>query len=156
PAARPADADAFVGLHAGLVALDHLDVHEKGVARLKIGNVLAGREFLDLLFFELLDDIHREFSVGSASNRRAVLIWSEWVGELVLQSFPLVTPCYPLLPLGFRPVFGEFAGLVRFPEVGPALGGQPLRLRAPPGPDLVVVAGGQYLRYRFSLEDRRP
>src|SRR5262245_47233136 len=67
-----------------------------------------------------------------------------------------LSACHPLLPLGFRPVFGEFAGLVRFPEVGPALGGQPLRLRAPPGPDLVVVAGGQYLRYRFSLEDRRP
>jgi hypothetical protein len=38
-----------------------------------------------------LNDVHREFSVGSASNRRAVLLWSEWVGELLLQSFPLVT-----------------------------------------------------------------
>ena len=91
PAARAADADAFVGLHAGLVAFDDLDVDQHGVARLEVGNVLAGRELLDLLFIELLNDVHCEFSVGSASNRRAVFVWSEWVGELVLQSFRLVT-----------------------------------------------------------------
>ena len=52
-AAGAADADALVGLDAGLVAFDHLDVDEHGVARLEIGNFLAGGELLDLLFFEL-------------------------------------------------------------------------------------------------------
>src|SRR5262249_20938505 len=91
PAARAADAYAFVGLHAALVAFDNLHVDENGVARLEIRDFLASRELLDLLFFQLLDDVHREFSVGSASNRRAVLLWSEWVGELVLQRLWLVT-----------------------------------------------------------------
>ena len=77
PAAGAADADALVGLHAAALAFDHLDVDDHGVARREVGNVLAGREFLDLLFFELLDDVHGEISVGSASIRRALsLCWS--------------------------------------------------------------------------------
>ena len=73
PPARAADADPFVGLHAGLVALDDFDVDQHSIAGLEVGNFLAGREPFDLLFIELLNDVHREFSVGSASNRRAVL-----------------------------------------------------------------------------------
>src|SRR4029077_17423446 len=70
-AAGAADAHALVGLHAALVAFDHLDVDQHGVARREVGNLLAGRELLDLLFFDLLNDVHGEISVGSASIRRA-------------------------------------------------------------------------------------
>src|SRR6476659_7050247 len=58
PAAGAADTDAFIGLDAGALALDHLDVHQHGVARAEIRDVLAGRELLDLLLFELLDEVH--------------------------------------------------------------------------------------------------
>src|SRR5262245_1592597 len=74
PTSRAADANALIGLHAALVAFDNLHVDENGVARLEIRNLLAGRKLLDLLFFQLLYNVHREFSVGSASNRRAVLL----------------------------------------------------------------------------------
>src|SRR5262245_39743429 len=102
-ATRPADANAFVGLHAGFVAFDHLDVDEKGVARLKVGNFLPGRKFFNLLFFELLNDVHYGFSVGSASNRRAVLIWSEWVGAACITK---LSACHPLDS-------GRFLGVLR-------------------------------------------
>src|SRR5262245_48995472 len=53
-----ADTHAFVGLHAGALALDHLDVDHHRVARGKIRNVLAGGQLFDLLLLELLDQIH--------------------------------------------------------------------------------------------------
>src|SRR5262249_37742470 len=52
---RAPDAHALIGLHAGALALDHLDVHEHGIARCKVRNVLAGRQLCDLLLLELLD-----------------------------------------------------------------------------------------------------
>src|SRR5262245_48280204 len=56
--AGAADADAFVGLNAAFLALDHLDVDEERVAWLKIRNLLAGGKLRDLLLLELLDQIH--------------------------------------------------------------------------------------------------
>src|SRR5215470_6383254 len=56
--ARAADADALVSLDAALLALDHLDVDEHGVARLEVGDVLAGGKLRYLLLFELLDQVH--------------------------------------------------------------------------------------------------
>src|SRR5882672_9086857 len=38
------DADALIGLDAGTLALDHLDVDDQRVARLEVGNLLAGGE----------------------------------------------------------------------------------------------------------------
>src|SRR5271170_6485486 len=40
--AGAADADALVGLHAGALAFDDLDVDHDSIARLKFGNFLAG------------------------------------------------------------------------------------------------------------------
>src|SRR5580704_649604 len=111
-AAGTADAHALVGLDAALVAFDHLDVDQHGVARREIGNVLAGRELLDLLFIDLLDDVHGEVSVGSASNRRAVLSGLNGLGELLRQSSSLVT-------LAFSARFRAFYGPNRPPR-GPA------------------------------------
>src|SRR5215475_861900 len=148
-AARAADANALVGLYAALVAFDYLHVDENCVSRLEIRDLLAGRKLLDLLFFQLLNDVHREFSVGSASNRRAVLLWSEWVGELVLQRLWLVT-------LWIRAGFGPFSRLVGLPQIGAALGGQPLGLGLSPGPDFLVVPGDKDVRDRFPFEDWRP
>src|SRR5712692_4107930 len=65
------DADALIGLHAAALALDHLDVHEQRVAGLEVGDVLAGGKLGDLLFFELLNEIHGRFSVGSATSAGA-------------------------------------------------------------------------------------
>src|SRR5262245_38321720 len=62
-----ADADAFIGLDAGALAFDHLDVDDHGVARLEVGDFLAGGELLHLLFFDCLDEVHGEISVGSAT-----------------------------------------------------------------------------------------
>ena len=59
-------------------------------------------------------------------------------------------------PLDFGPFFGLFVRLVGRPEVRPALGGEPLGLGAPPRLDLGVVAGGEHLRDRLTLEDRWP
>src|SRR5215813_11624533 len=56
--ARAADANALIGLDAGALALDHLDVDEDGVARREIRDRLAGGQLRDLLFFELVNQIH--------------------------------------------------------------------------------------------------
>src|SRR6476469_3478971 len=44
-AARAADAQALIGLHAGAVALAHLDVHDHGVAWREIGMSLPALSF---------------------------------------------------------------------------------------------------------------
>src|SRR5262245_31620903 len=64
--AGAADAHALIALDAGALALDHLDVHEQRVAGLKIGNFLAGGKLCDLLFLELLDQVHGKSPSGSA------------------------------------------------------------------------------------------
>src|SRR6266436_2659257 len=58
PAARARDADALIALYARALALDHLDVDEHRVARRKVRDVLARGEFCNLLFLELLNQIH--------------------------------------------------------------------------------------------------
>src|SRR5450631_242341 len=91
PAAGAADAHTLVGLDAALVAFHHLDVDQHGVARREVGNILAGREFLDLLFVDLLDDVHGLSLRRQRQQPARGLIWSEWVGELLRQSLSLVT-----------------------------------------------------------------
>src|SRR5438874_4695600 len=58
PAAGTADADAFIGLHAGALAFDHLDVDDHGVAGAEFRDRLGRRQFIELLFFELLNEVH--------------------------------------------------------------------------------------------------
>src|SRR4029079_13151277 len=53
-AARTADADALIGLHAGAVAFLHLDVDDHGVARRESRDILTRRQFVELLFLERL------------------------------------------------------------------------------------------------------
>src|SRR4051812_4955180 len=57
--AGAADADAFVGLDAGALAFDHLDVDDHGVARLEVRNGLARGEPFGLLLVERLNQVHR-------------------------------------------------------------------------------------------------
>ena len=52
-------------------ALDHLDVDEDGVAGLKVGNLLAGGKLFDLLFFELLNEIHGNSPLAAPTFRGA-------------------------------------------------------------------------------------
>src|ERR1041385_2762338 len=85
-------------------------------------------------------------SAAPASGARYLL--SEWVGELVLQRFRLVTPAFGS---GFR----RFPGLVSRPEIGAARLGERLGLRPAPSFDLGVVARNQHLRDRLALEHRR-
>src|SRR6185437_15172424 len=47
--AGAADADAFIGLHAGAVAFDHLDVDDQGVAGSEIRNRPRGGQLFELL-----------------------------------------------------------------------------------------------------------
>src|SRR6516162_2732839 len=60
------DADAFVGLDAGTLALDHLVVDEDGIARGEVRDVLACGELGNLLLLELLNEVHGNASVGGA------------------------------------------------------------------------------------------
>src|SRR6185437_16312309 len=80
-AAGTADAHALVSLDAALVAFDHFDVNQHGVARREIGNVLAGGELLDLLFFELLNEVHGLTLRRQRQQPARGLVWSEWVGR---------------------------------------------------------------------------
>src|SRR5665213_1755820 len=57
-AAAAADADAFIGLHAGAIAFDHLDVDDQGVAGSEIRDRAGGGQLVELLFFELLNKVH--------------------------------------------------------------------------------------------------
>src|ERR1700737_3547280 len=66
PAAGTADANAFIGLNARAIAFDHLDVDDHGVARSEFRTLLAGGQFFELLFFELLNEVHRKISIGGA------------------------------------------------------------------------------------------
>src|SRR4029453_2600800 len=49
PAAGTADADAFIGLHAGALPFDHLDVDDHGIAGAEFRNRLGRRQFFELL-----------------------------------------------------------------------------------------------------------
>src|SRR5258706_7878307 len=66
PGAGAADANTFIGLHARAIAFDHLDVDDHGVARSEFRNFLAGGQLVELLFFELLNEVHRKISIGGA------------------------------------------------------------------------------------------
>ena len=132
--AGAADADALVGLDAALVAFHHLDVDQHGVARREVGNVLAGREFLDLLFIDLLDDVHGLILRRQRQQPARGLVWSEWVGRAS------TTKLAALSPSGFGPVLGLFTGQIGRPEVRAALPGEPFGLGAAPVRDLAVVA----------------
>src|SRR5262245_59376469 len=70
PTARAADANPFIGLHAGAVAFDHLDVDDHGIAGREFRNLLAGRQFVELLFLELLNEVHwKSPSAARPANR---------------------------------------------------------------------------------------
>src|SRR5262249_9480463 len=56
--AGTADADALIGLHTGAVTFDDLHVDDHGVARSELRDLLVGRQFGELLFFELLNEVH--------------------------------------------------------------------------------------------------
>src|SRR5262249_31737905 len=72
--AGAADADALIGLHAGAVAFDHLHVDDHGVAGGDLRILLVGRQFVELLFFELLDEVHRKSpSAARPANRGLAL-----------------------------------------------------------------------------------
>src|SRR5690606_21539705 len=60
-AVRAGDADAFVVLHAGTLALDHAHADAHGVARTEFRNALALVEGGDRLRLELLDQAHDGF-----------------------------------------------------------------------------------------------
>src|SRR5262249_36026911 len=67
------DADALIGLDARALALDHLIVDEQRIAWAEIGNLLAGREFCNLLLFELLNDIHGNSPSAASVPQRGFL-----------------------------------------------------------------------------------
>src|SRR6478735_2918628 len=56
--ARAADTNALISLDAGAVALDDFDIDENRVARREIRDFLAGGKLLNLLFLELVNQIH--------------------------------------------------------------------------------------------------
>src|SRR5262249_46762941 len=69
-ASGAADANALIGLHAAALAFDDLDVDDKRIARLEIGDFLTGRQLRHLFVFDLLKQVHGEFSIGGALNGR--------------------------------------------------------------------------------------
>src|SRR5258705_10886049 len=102
PAAGAADADAFIRLHARAVALDHLDVDDHGVARPEFRNLLAGGQFFELLFFELLNEVHRE-SPSAARPARAARV-------LVYPAIARIWRSYTAKAAACHPSVGFFGG----------------------------------------------
>src|SRR5579863_2581296 len=99
PAAGTADADAFVGLHAAALAFDDLDVNDERIARLEIGDFLAGGKLRHLFVFDFFEQVHGEFSRGYAvlgcafvAPLRPVL---RGLGVLLLHRAGFVTPTPP-------------------------------------------------------------
>src|SRR5262249_7766998 len=57
-AAIAGDADAFIGLNAGALAFDDLDVHDDRVAGLKLRNVLASGKAGNFFLLDSLNQVH--------------------------------------------------------------------------------------------------
>src|ERR1700738_4275128 len=91
--AGAADADAFIGLHARAVAFDHLDVDDHGIAGSEIRNLLAGGQFVELLFFALLNEVHWKSPSAARPAERAALYPAICcgIGARIRQSLALVT-----------------------------------------------------------------
>src|SRR5262249_46512535 len=110
------DADALVGLDTAALALDHLDVDQEGIARLKVGNFLAGGQLGHLLFFEFLDQVHGGFSVGSAGSARRAVSRVVRVGRAHTTKARLCHPSVTLL----NPAFWAGPAVPHRPPTGPA------------------------------------
>src|SRR5262249_12937489 len=152
PGARAADADALVGLDAGALALDHLDVDEEGIAGLEVRNFLAGGKLGNLLFLELLDQIHGNSPSGSAKcGRRGVLIG--WAGRASSSD-----PGTDLPPFRPRLAAGSFRSSLPAgsPQVRPPRPREPLGLGAAPGRNLGVIPRCEDLRNRAALPELGP
>src|SRR3990170_4718871 len=73
PAPGASDAYALIGLHAGALALDHLDVDAHGVAGTEIGDLPLLGKCRSLLLLELLDDVHGiNLSQGACLGRESL------------------------------------------------------------------------------------
>ena len=70
-AAGAADAHALIGLHAGALALDHLDVDADRIAGTEFRNFALLGQRRGLLLLELLDDVH----VTYLSWAPALAVW---------------------------------------------------------------------------------
>src|SRR5262245_48752230 len=81
PGAGAADADPFVGLDAGAFTLDHLDIDQDRVAGFELRDILAAGQLGNLLFFELLNEIHGNSPVGSAKSWEARVLLVVRVGR---------------------------------------------------------------------------
>src|ERR1700738_5310153 len=142
PAAGTADADAFIGLHAGAAAVDHLDADDHGVAWSELRNLLAGGQFFELLFFELLNEVQREISIGSAqaiparAARTSTILPLRGFGARIRQRQPLVThpSCFlGVFGRGFWPARGRAAAPASGPRPRPGARPRPGRGRATAG-----------------------
>src|SRR5205085_11444105 len=80
PGTGSADADTFIGLHAGAIAFHHLDVDDQGVARSEFRNCLAGGQLFELLFFQLLNEVHRNL------HRRRALAAKAWAARVFVHA----------------------------------------------------------------------
>src|SRR3954471_14616918 len=105
-----ADADALVGLDAGALAFDHLDVDDHGVARLEVRNRLAGGELVGLLLVERLNEVHGKFSVGCAPAR--LRDRAECLGRASFYDKAAALSPHP----GFTVIWGFWAGFGRPPR----------------------------------------
>src|SRR5262245_30854161 len=89
--ARAADANALISLDAGAVALDHFDVDEDRVARREIRDFLAGGKLRDLLFLELVNQIHGNSPAAARISESARSYRLCGSGELLRHRRPFVT-----------------------------------------------------------------
>src|SRR6185437_411607 len=126
-AAGTADAHALIGLDAASLAFNHLDVHQDGVAGAELGEFLARRELLDLLFIELLDEVH------GSNLRRAAPAFGAQSLYVLNGSAGLYYKAFGLSRPAFAAVLGRLASQVGLPQVGAALPGKSFGLGVPPG-----------------------
>src|SRR5712691_4083740 len=85
------DADALIGLDAAALALDHLVIDEDGVARSEIRDFLARGKLRNLLFFELLNEIHGNSPSAAPMSRGARAYRLFGPGELLRHPAVFVT-----------------------------------------------------------------
>src|SRR4051794_36623226 len=71
-AAVASDAHALIGLDAGALALDHLDVDDHGVAGLELRHFLAARKAGNLFLLDGLDKVHRRLSARTVRAHLAL------------------------------------------------------------------------------------
>src|SRR4051794_21426742 len=91
-AARARNANAFISLHAGALALNHLHVDDQRVARPEFRDFLVPGELGDLLLLDLFQKVHGYSPAAAPRAGRSGGRVFNGLGGVLVESFALVAP----------------------------------------------------------------